>query len=194
MPVALISTSTSPSRGPSSSTISRLKGFPAARATAAVEAQIKSGKPGRPYTLWRIEEFGGGSPCGAVSYTEDALPEEFRDNNFHCEWGKRAVERFVVERAGGSYKIVKREQVMTSGSTDFNPIGICVTPEGDGFYVADWNLGGWNNTEGAGSSFQAHLRRPNECEAKAGVVCAGVNGQRIQSRDEGTDRSAQASR
>ena len=35
MPVALISTSTSPARGPSTSTVSRLSGLPASRATAA---------------------------------------------------------------------------------------------------------------------------------------------------------------
>jgi glucose/arabinose dehydrogenase len=71
-----------------------------------IAKQIQDGTPGRPYTLWRMAEYGGGSPCGAVSYSEDALPAEYHDNNFHCEWGKGRVERFVVERAGGTYKVV----------------------------------------------------------------------------------------
>jgi glucose/arabinose dehydrogenase len=74
-----------------------------------IAKQIQDGTPGRPYTLWRMAEYGGGSPCGAVSYSEDALPPEYHDNNFHCEWGKGRVERFIVERAGGTYKVVKRD-------------------------------------------------------------------------------------
>src|SRR5205814_2941074 len=58
----------------------------------------RQSKPGYPYTLWRMEEYGGGSPTGAIAYNEDALPEEYRGNLFHCEWGKGNVERFVVAR------------------------------------------------------------------------------------------------
>src|SRR3954462_1523892 len=115
---------------------------------AKVEEQIKSGKPGQPYTLWRMAEYGGGSPCGAVGYNEDALPEEYHGNLFHCEWGKGHVARFVVERAGGTYKVVKREQFLSPGG-ELRPLGINVTPDGLGFLITDWNYGGWKQpTEG----------------------------------------------
>ena len=115
---------------------------------AKVEEQIRSGKPGQPYTLWRMAEYGGGSPCGAVAYNDDALPEEYHGNLFHCEWGKGHVARFVVERAGGTYKVVKREEFLTPGG-ELRPLGINPTPDGLGFLVTDWNYGGWKQpTEG----------------------------------------------
>src|SRR5437762_11396588 len=109
----------------------------------------KGAHPTFPYTLWRIDEFGGGSPCGAIAYNEDALPEEYHGNLFHCEWGKGNLERFVVERAGATYRVVKREAgFLTRGSGgEFRPVGICVTPDGMGFYVTDWNYGGWKRSE-----------------------------------------------
>jgi putative heme-binding domain-containing protein len=113
-----------------------------------VEEQIRTGKPGQPYTLWRMAEYGGGSPCGAVGYNEDALPAEYRGNLFHCEWGKQKVERFVVAREGGTYKVVSREPFL-SGAGEFEPVGITTTPDGLGIIVADWNFGGWKApTEG----------------------------------------------
>jgi putative membrane-bound dehydrogenase-like protein len=116
---------------------------------AKVAEQIKNGTPGQPYTLWRMAEYGGGSPCGAVGYNEDALPQEYRGNLFHCEWGKGHVARFVVERSGGSYKVVKREEFLTPGG-DFRPLGINPTPDGLGFLVTDWNLGGWKQASEGG--------------------------------------------
>ena len=113
-----------------------------------VEEQIRSGKPGQPYTLWRMAEYGSGSPCGAVAYNDDALPPEYHGNLFHCEWGKGNVSRFVVERAGGTYKVVKREDFLTPGG-ELRPLGINPTPDGMGFLVTDWNYGGWKQpTEG----------------------------------------------
>jgi putative membrane-bound dehydrogenase-like protein len=101
--------------------------------------------PFRPYTLWAMEDYGGGSPCGAVAYNEDALPEEYRGNLFHCEWGKKQLERIVVERAGATYKVVKRDDKFLKGGTQpFRPLGICVTNDGMGFYICDWNFDGWN--------------------------------------------------
>jgi putative membrane-bound dehydrogenase-like protein len=102
-----------------------------------VEEQIKSGRPGQPYTLWRMAEYGGGSPCGAVGYNEDALPEEYRGNLFHCEWGKGHVARFVVERVGGTYKVVKREQFLSPGG-ELRPLGINVTSDGLGFLITEF--------------------------------------------------------
>jgi putative heme-binding domain-containing protein len=96
-----------------------------------------------------MAEYGGGSPCGAVGYNEDALPAEYRGNLFHCEWGKGHVARFVVERAGGTYRVVSNEKFMTPGG-EFRPLGITVTPDGLGFIVTDWNFGGWKQPSEGG--------------------------------------------
>ncbi|MDB6030377.1 MAG: putative rane-bound dehydrogenase [Verrucomicrobiales bacterium] len=100
-------------------------------------------KPRRAYTLWMMQDYGGGSPTGAICYNEDALPDEYQGNLFMSEWGKGELARFVVARDGGSYRIVKREAFLKKRGKEFRPLGIDVTPDGMGFYVADWNYGGW---------------------------------------------------
>jgi putative membrane-bound dehydrogenase-like protein len=145
---------------------------------AKVEDQIKSGKPGQPYTLWRMAEYGGGSPCGAVGYNEDALPAEYRGNLFHCEWGKGHVARFVVERAGGTYRVASNEQFMTPGG-EFRPLGITVTPDGLGFVVTDWNLGGWKQpSEGGkrGRLFRVTWTGKSEAAPRPGWLVAAATG------------------
>jgi putative membrane-bound dehydrogenase-like protein len=102
-------------------------------------------KPKRPYTLWMMGDYGGGSPTGGLAYNEDALPKEYHGNLFMCEWGKGQLARFVVERNGGTFKIVRRENLLTKGSKDFRPVGIAVSPDGMSLYIADWNFGGWSN-------------------------------------------------
>ena len=119
---------------------------------AAIVAKLNLAKPSqlvppfRPYTLWAMEDYGGGSPCGAIGYNEDALPAEYRGNLFHCEWGKGQFERLVVERSGATYKVTKRDEKFLKGGTQpFRPLGVCVTPDGMGFYICDWNFAGWNS-------------------------------------------------
>jgi putative heme-binding domain-containing protein len=109
----------------------------------------------KPFTLWMIADFGGGSPTGGVGYNEDALPEAYRGNLFMLEWGKGQLVRFAVERDGGSYRIKEREIVVSripnkiKGSKDeFRPVGITISPDGMSFYIADWNYNGWSNRKG----------------------------------------------
>jgi putative membrane-bound dehydrogenase-like protein len=102
-------------------------------------------KPKRPYTLWMMADYGGGSPTGGLCYNEDALPPEYRGNLFMCEWGKGQIDRFVVERSGGSFKIAKRDQMIKKGSKEFRPVGIAVSADGMSLYIADWNYSGWSN-------------------------------------------------
>lgn len=105
-------------------------------------------KPRRPYTLWSMTDYNGGSPTGAIAYNEDALPMEFRGNLFLCEWGRHQLLRLRVSREGGSYKIDERVQkegqdFITEGSKPFRPVGIALAPDGASFYIADWNYSGW---------------------------------------------------
>ena len=83
--------------------------------------------------------FGGGSPCGGLVYREDAWPEPYRGSVFFCEWGKRILRRFEVERDGGGYRLVKDENFMQPGGLkEFRPLDVCESPDGRFLYVADW--------------------------------------------------------
>jgi putative membrane-bound dehydrogenase-like protein len=107
-------------------------------------------KPRRPYTLWMMTDYAGGSPTGALAYNEDALPEEYRGNLFLCEWGRKQLLRLKVSREGGSYKVDSRENFLTSGTEEFRPVGIAVSPDGLSLYLADWNVSGWKKPDIAG--------------------------------------------
>ena len=67
-----------------------------------------------------MQDFGGGSPTGAIAYNEDALPPEYHGNLFMSEWGKGHLARFVVEREGGSFK----KRGLTASSTRMARRGI----------------------------------------------------------------------
>lgn len=102
-------------------------------------------QPFRPWTLWRMYETGGGSATGSVCYNEDALPAEYHGNIFCSDWGKGNLERFVIERAGGTYKVLLRQTILSKDASPFRPVGIQALPDGSGLLVADWNYNGWRN-------------------------------------------------
>lgn len=103
--------------------------------------------PLKPWTLWRMDEYGGGAPTGSVAYNEEALPDEYHGNIFGSEWGKGQVERIAVERSGGTYKVTKREVILKGGPGPLRPVGIQVLQDGSGILVADWNYAGWRNAQ-----------------------------------------------
>lgn len=131
-------------------------------------------KPQHPYTLWDMVDYGGGAATGTLSYNEDALPEEYRGNLFLDEWAGAQVYRLKIKRVGSTYEVVSRVQYdgtnllksvhigaidqdfVTRGGYDigFRPVGICVTPDGMGFYVTDWGLSGWKNSQVVGRLFK----------------------------------------
>jgi putative membrane-bound dehydrogenase-like protein len=124
-------------------------------------------KPRRPYTLWMMGDFGGGSPTGGLAYNEDALPKEYHGNLFMCEWGKRELARFKVKRDGGSFKIESREAFLAKDTKEFRPVGIAVSADGMSFYIADWNFGGWSNkTVKAGRLIKATYTGKSEAAPK----------------------------
>ena len=67
-----------------------------------VTHHVNGGYYGYPYDyhdrpdafLPPMAEYGGGSPCGAVVYKEDAWPEKYRGVGFWAEWGKGKVHAF----------------------------------------------------------------------------------------------------
>ncbi len=112
---------------------------------------IETGYYGYPYDyhphperhLPRIAEYGGGAPVGSTCYLEAAWPEKYRGNAFHCEWGKGKVQRFVLKPNGASFAVEMEDFIDNDGSGDFLPLDVCVSPDGQAMYVADWNLGAW---------------------------------------------------
>ncbi len=48
-------------------------------------------KPRRPYTLWMMADYGGGSPTGGLAYNEDALPRGISRQPLHVRMGQRAA-------------------------------------------------------------------------------------------------------
>ncbi|MEI7683449.1 MAG: HEAT repeat domain-containing protein [Planctomycetota bacterium] len=124
-------------------------------------------KPRRPYTLWAMADYGGGSPTGGLAYNEDALPPEYHGNLFMCEWGKGQLARFVVERDKGSFKIKSREAFLQKGKEEFRPVGVAVSPDGMSLYLADWNFSGWSNrTAKAGRLIKATYQGKSQAAPK----------------------------
>jgi putative heme-binding domain-containing protein len=125
-------------------------------------------KPQRPYTLWRMADFGGGAPTGALCYNEDALPPEYRGNLFLCAY-EGAIERVTMRRSGSTYEFIARvnrrypitpedqpQDFVSPGGFGvyFRPVGITVTPDGMGFYITDWCLAGWKRSDVIGRLFK----------------------------------------
>lgn len=96
--------------------------------------------------LPRIAEYGGGSPCGAIFYGEDAWPEKYRGRLIWSEWGKRAVRAFSFTPKGASYEVGDIIELAEAGeATDFRPLDLALSYDGKTVYVADWGMGGWGS-------------------------------------------------
>ncbi len=142
-------------------------------------------KPRRPYTLWMMADYGGGSPTGGLAYNEDALPKEYHGNLFMCEWGKGEIARFVVERDGGTFKVKSREAFLKKGSKEFRPVGIAVSADGMSLYIADWNYGGWSNRSvKAGRLIKATYLGKSEAAPKPAWYVPAAMGKKFEATDE----------
>src|SRR5258706_4452048 len=136
-------------------------------------------KPQRPYTLWMMKDYGGGSPTGAIAYNEDALPAEYHGNLFMSEWGKGELARFVVERDGATYKIVSRQAFLKLKGKEFRPVGVDVSADGMSLYVADWNYGGWKNKMAVGRFLKVTYTGKSEATPKPSWYLPAALGQPV---------------
>ena len=80
--------------------------------------------PQRAYTLWMLADYGAGAATGTLCYNEDALPPEYRGNLFLSDFGKRQIMRVQVEREGGSYKAVSKQDLFPEPPADFGRWGL----------------------------------------------------------------------
>jgi putative membrane-bound dehydrogenase-like protein len=94
--------------------------------------------PRRPYTLWMMADFGAGAATGSFAYTEDALPPEYHDNLFLADFGKRQILRVRIERHGGTYRVVSKDEIFRDPPEDFRPVGIALSSDGAAIYICDW--------------------------------------------------------
>ena len=139
----------------------------------------------RPYTLPMLKSYAGGAPTGALAYDEDALPAEFRDNLFLCDWGRREVLRVVVAPNGGTYKEVKEERILHDEAGNFRPTGIAVSPDGMSLYVGDWSFGSWRENLTLGRVFKVTWQGPSLATPKPAWYAAAASGKPFEATTEG---------
>lgn len=145
-------------------------------------------KPRRPYTLWMMTDYRGGSGTGALAYNEDALPEEYRGNLFLEDWTRKQLMRLTVSRDGASYKVDERVQIdgkdfLTQGGAEFRPVGIAVSPDGMSFYIADWNFGGWRQKKIAGRLLKVTYTGPSLAAPKPAWFVPAASGKPFEATD-----------
>ncbi|MCA1684511.1 MAG: HEAT repeat domain-containing protein, partial [Planctomycetia bacterium] len=121
-----------------------------------VTHHVDGGYYGYPYDyhdrpdrmLPRMAEYGGGSPCGALFYKEDAWPEKYRGVGFWAEWGKGKVHAFRFAPDGSTFKVAEAiDFAVPDGLKNFRPIDLALSYDGKTLYVADWNMGGWGSKQ-----------------------------------------------
>lgn len=137
-----------------------------------VTHHVDGGYYGYPYDyhdrpdrhLPRMAEYGGGSPCGAVVYKEDAWPDSWRNVGLWAEWGKGKVHGFRFAPDGSTFKVAEAiDFALPDGLSNFRPIDLAVSYDGATLYVADWGMGGWGSkTEKVGRVYAITWKNPQE--------------------------------
>jgi putative heme-binding domain-containing protein len=88
-------------------------------------------------------EFGGAGAQG-ICYNEDGLPAEYRGNLFFCDWGLQSVLRFEIKKAGGTFALTRRTELVSKGKVgDFRPLSLAVAKDGRSLWLVDWAFNGW---------------------------------------------------
>jgi putative heme-binding domain-containing protein len=86
----------------------------------------------------------GGSGTQGLCYNEDGLPAEYRGNLFFCDWGLQSVRRFEIRKAGGTFAVARRTELVTKGEVaDFRPFSLAVAADGASLWLVDWAYDGW---------------------------------------------------
>src|SRR5207248_3226921 len=69
---------------------------------------------------------------------------EYRGNLFFCDWGLQAVRRFEIRKAGGTFAVARRTELVTQGEVaDFRPFSLAVAADGASLWLVDWAYDGW---------------------------------------------------
>jgi len=96
--------------------------------------------------LNRMAEYGGGSPCGAILYKEEAWPAKWQGMGYWAEWGKGKVQAIRFKPKGASFEVAEMiDFAVPDGVDNFRPIDLAISHDGRTMYVADWGMGGWGS-------------------------------------------------
>lgn len=82
-----------------------------------------------PDSVPPMSEIGRGSPTGVEVYNHVALPEDFRDAVFYCDWSRARVLVGRLERSGATWK-EKIEEFVVARGANFPVTDCCVGPDG----------------------------------------------------------------
>jgi putative heme-binding domain-containing protein len=96
--------------------------------------------PQRPYTLWKLADYGPGAATGTLALTDGAFPDEWADNLILADFGQRNLRRVVLERHAGTFREIRNEMLFTSVPDDFRPVGITESHDGRSLLICDWQF------------------------------------------------------
>ncbi len=86
----------------------------------------------------------GGAGAQGLCYNEDGLAERFHGNLFFCDWGRRTLIRYELEKCGGTFKVKDQEFVVRKGTiNEFRPFSIAVGDGGNSLFLVDWAFSGF---------------------------------------------------
>ncbi len=138
--------------------------------------------PQRPYTLWKFADYGPGAATGALAYTEGALPSEYEGNLFLADFERHEVLRVAIERAEGTYRVVKTEPLARSAAADFWPVGIALSADGASLYVCDWEHNDEKVSVECGSLLKMTYRGENRAAPRPAWYVPAASGKKFDAR------------
>ena len=133
----------------------------------------------------------GGSGAQGICYNEDGLPARYRGNLIFCDWGLQTVFRYMIEPAGGTFRVASKEPLVEKGGlADFRPFSIAKGADGTSLYLVDWAYNGWLST----GPKAGRLFRLTYTGADRAGASPRPQGQDLASRIDGLDHPALAVR
>lgn len=100
--------------------------------------------------LPRLEDYGGGSPCGTVFIDEPGLPEGYGYGLYCCDWGRSKIYRHPMSPDGATFKVKQEEFITIPRPTEMEIDG-----RGN-MYITSWR-GGSFAYEGPNIGFVARV-------------------------------------
>lgn len=88
--------------------------------------------------LPRLDDYGGGAPCGTVFIDEPGLPEGFGYGLYCCDWGRSKIYRHPMSADGATFKVKQEEFITIPRPTEMEI-------DGQGrMYITSWRGGSFS--------------------------------------------------
>jgi putative heme-binding domain-containing protein len=88
--------------------------------------------------LPRLDDYGGGAPCGTTFIDEPGLPGDFGYSLYCCDWGRSKIYRQPMTPDGATFK-VKQEEFVTIA----RPTQMVIDGQGR-MYISSWRDGSFS--------------------------------------------------